>query len=149
MILQRNNFGLTGLSNYDSYDDGYDHLFKKLKERREAKKEEKEDKKAEKKQRKEDKRSERQEKRELSSEKKRLKNEMKQTQIDEKKAQLTMLNQAGAAPPSGNAPTPAGSDNTMMIVAAVVGVVVIAGVGYVIMNKKPAPVTAPVYSKAA
>ena len=148
-MIQENNFGLTGLSNYVSYDDdGYDHLFKKFREKRAEKKEERQEKKADRKQRKEDRRSERQEKRELGSEKKRLKNELKQTQIDEKKAQLTMLNQAGAAPPPGT-PSPAGEDNTMMMVAAVVGVIFIAGVGYVMMNKKQTPVMQPVYAKAA
>jgi FtsZ-interacting cell division protein YlmF len=145
MHLQKNNFGLKGQSFYAGYDDeGYDNLFKKFREKRAEKKEEKQEKKADKKQRKEDKRSERQDKRESSSEKRRLKNEMKQTQIEEKKAQLSILNQQGQAPTSG--PAPAGGDNSMMIVAAVVGVIFIAGVGYVMM-KKPTP--APVLLKAA
>ena len=147
MNIQRNNFGLTRLSNYTGYDDdSYDHLFKKFREKRAEKKEERQEKKAERKQRKEDRRSERQEKRELNSEKKRLKNELKQTQIEEKKSQLSLLSQAGSAMPPGS--PPAGSDNSMMIVAAVAGVIFIAGVGYVMMNKKQAPALAPVVAKA-
>ena len=138
LLLQKTNFGLTGLSNYSSYDEGYDHLFKKFKEKRAEKKQRKEDEKADRKQRTDDKRAERQEKRELANEKRRLKNEMKQAQIEEKKTQTTMLNQVGA-PPAGGGPPSAGSDNTMMIVAGIVGVIVIAGVGYVVLNKKPAP----------
>lgn len=72
---------------------------------------------------------------------------MKQTQIDEKKGQLSLLSQAGAPMPPG--PLPAGGDNTMMIVAAVVGVIFIAGVGYVMMNKKQIPVATPVFAKAS
>lgn len=147
MNIKGNDFGLTGLSNYVNYDDeNYDSLFKKFKERRAEKKEERQEKKADRRSRKEERKSERQEKRELNSEKKRLKNELKQTQIEEKKAQLTMLGQAGAPMPSG--PPPAGGDNSMMIVAVVVGILFIAGVGYVMMNKKQAPVIAPVFAKA-
>ncbi|MBI2775624.1 hypothetical protein HYX58_06465 [Candidatus Dependentiae bacterium] len=65
---------------------------------------------------------------------------------NEKKAQLAMLNQQGQQPPPG--PPPAGGDNSMMIIAAVVGVIFIAGVGYVMMNKKQAPVVAPVLKAA-
>ena len=135
MNIQGNNFGLSGLSNYMDAEDGYDYLFKRFKERRAEKKEDKKQKKDDKKQRKDDRKSERQEKRELSSEKKRLKNELKQTQIDEKKSQLSLLNQQAQMPlppipPSGN-------DNSMMVVAGVVGVLAIAGIGYFMLNKKP------------
>ena len=148
MNIQRNNYGLNGISNYYGYDDdGYDHLFKKFREKRAEKKEERQEKKADRRSRKEERKSERQEKRELNSEKKRLKNELKQTQIDEKKSQLSLLGQAGAPMPPG--PPPGGGDNTMMIVAAVVGVIFIAGVGYVMMSKKQTPVAAPVFAKAA
>lgn len=148
MILQKNNFGLTRQSIYAGYDDeAYDSLFKRFREKRAEKKEERQEKKADRRSRKEERKSERQEKRELNSEKKRLKNELKQTQIDEKKGQLSLLSQAGAPMPPG--PPPGGGDNTMMIVAAVVGVIFIAGVGYVMMNKKQAPVAAPVFVKAA
>lgn len=148
MNIKGNDFGLTGLSNYVNYDDqSYDSLFKKFREKRAEKKEERQEKKADRRSRKEERKSERQEKRELNSEKKRLKNEMKQTQIDEKKGQLSLLSQAGAPMLPGS--LPGGGDNTMMIVAAVVGVIFIAGVGYVIMNKKQAPVAAPVFAKAS
>lgn len=147
MILQKNNFGLTSQSIYASYyDESYDSLFKRFREKRAEKKEERQEKKADRRSRKEERKSERQEKRELNSEKKRLKNELKQTQIDEKKGQLSLLSQAGEPMPPG--PPPAGGDNSMMIVAAVIGVIFIAGVGYVMMNKKQAPVAAPVFAKA-
>ena len=147
MILQKNKFGLTRQFIYAGYDDeAYDSLFKRFKEKRAEKKEERQTKKEDRRSRKEERKSERQEKRELNSEKKRLKNELKQTQIDEKKSQLSLLGQAGAPMPPG--PPPGGGDNTMMIVAAVVGVIFIAGVGYVMMNKKQTPVTAPVFAKA-
>lgn len=145
MILQKNNFGLTRQSIYANYDDdGYDSLFKKFREKRAEKKEERQEKKADRRSRKEERKSERQEKRELNSEKKRLKNELKQTQIEEKKSQLSLLGQVGAPMPGQ---PPVEGDNTMMIVAAVVGLIFIAGVGYVMMNKKQAPVAAPVFAK--
>lgn len=143
-MIQENNFGLSGQSNFYGYDnENYDNLLglgKKAKERREERREER-------KQRKEEKRADRQEKREAATEKRRLKNELKQTQIDEKKAQLSMLNQQVQTPPPG--PLSPGNDNTAMIVAAVVGVIVITGIGYIMMTKKQTPVTAPVYAKAA
>ncbi len=146
MNLQQNNFGLRGQSTFQNHDDGYDHLFKKFREKLAEKKEAREEKKADRKQRKEEKRSERQEKRELNTEKKKLKNELKQTQIEEKKAQLSMLNQAGA-PPSAT-PTPEENDNTAIIVAAIVGLIVIANVGY-FMIKKQTPAKLPGLTKAA
>jgi seryl-tRNA synthetase len=136
MNIQGNNFGLNGLSNFMDSEDSYDYLFNRLKERRAEKKENKLQKKADKKERKDDRKSERQEKRELSSEKKRLKNELKQTQIDEKKSQLSLLNQQGQMPLPAIIPT--GNDNSMMVVAGVVGVLAIAGIGYFMLNKKPA-----------
>ncbi|MBI2723347.1 MAG: hypothetical protein HYX39_14330 [Bacteroidetes bacterium] len=88
MNIQRNNFGLSGQSQFSNYDEeGYDNLLgmgKKARERREERR-------ADRKQNKEDRRSERQEKRELNSEKKRLKNEMKKTQIDENVCSQTNL----------------------------------------------------------
>jgi hypothetical protein len=131
MELQQQNFGLNGFLNYDAFDDNsYDYLLKKFREKRQEKKEER-------KQRKDDKRSERQEKRELNTEKKRLKNDLKQTQIDERKSQLSLLTQSQS--PSALFPPTAGpKDNSMMIVAAVIGVVFIAGIGYV-MTKKNLP----------
>lgn len=145
MNLQENNFGLKGLSNYSDYDEGYDNLFNKFKERRAEKKADKKQKKDDRIQRKDDRKSERQEKRELSSEKKRLKNDLKQTQVDERKSQLTLLNQQGQQPLT---PIDAGSgDNSMVLVAGVVGVLAIAGIGYfVLLKKKP---TALSISKAA
>jgi hypothetical protein len=133
--IQKNNFGLAGLSNYLDSDDGYDNLFNKFKERRAEKREDKKQKKADNKQRKDDRRGERQEKRELNNEKRRLKNDLKQTQIDERKSQVGLLNQQGQQPLP--AIMPAAADNTTMIVAGVVGVLVIAGVGYFMLKKKP------------
>lgn len=138
MELQQQNFGLNGFINYTGSDDEYDHLLKRFREKRAEKKEDR-------KQRKDDKRAERQEKRELNTEKKRLKNELKQTQIDERKTQLGLLAQAPGIP--SGLPAAASSDNSMMIVAAVVGVVFIAGIGYVLMNKKKMPL-APVAQAA-
>jgi hypothetical protein len=135
MNIQGNNFGLNGLSSFMDSEDSYDYLFNRFKERRAEKKEDKKEKKSDKKQRKDDRKSERQEKRELSSEKKRLKNELKQTQIDERKSQLSLLNQQGQLPLPPAAPP--GNDNSMMIVASVVGVLAIAGIGYFVLNKKP------------
>ncbi len=147
MNIQGNNFGLNGLSNYMDSDDGYDYLFNRFKERRAEKKEDKKQKKDDNKQRKDDRKSERQEKRELSSEKKRLKNELKQTQIDEKKSQLSLLNQTGQMPLPPT--TPSGNDNSMMIVAGVVGVLAIAGISYFILNKKPVSASSIPIAKAA
>ena len=139
MELQAQNFGLNGLSNYYTFqENGYDYLFKRFKERREEKREARKEKKEDRKQRKEEKRTERQEKRELNTEKKRLKNELKQTQIDERKSQLSLLQGQG---PTALPMVEPKQDNSMMIVAAVVGVVLIAGVGYV-MTKKNQPIAA-------
>ena len=44
---------------------------------------------------------------------------------------------------------PPGNDNSMMIVAGVVGVLVIAGIGYFVLNKKPGPGSVIPISKAA
>lgn len=133
IVLPRRNFGLNGQMLYSVYDtENYDNLFgigKKAKERREERR-------ADRKQRKDEKKADRQEKRETATEKRKLKNELKQTQIDEKKAQLAMLNQQGQQPPASPAE---GSDNTLMIVAALVGTIFIAGVGFVMIKKK-APV---------
>lgn len=141
MILQQKNYGLSGQSIFNNYDEGYDNflgLGKKAKARREEKREDK-------KQKKEDNRAERLEKKELNNEKRRLKNEMKQTQIDEKKGQVSALSQVQQQPMIQEQ---GGGDNSMMIVAAVIGVVVIAGVGFVMM-KKPNPVPAPVFAQQA
>lgn len=136
MMLYRNNFGLNGLTNYIRDDDGYDNLFRS-KEKRAEKQQQKEEDRADKKRRKEDKQAESQEKRELANEKRRLKNDRLQAQIEEKRAQTQMMTQAGAMtlkdPPPGPA---AGKDNTSLLVAGIVGVIVIAGVGYAVMRKK-------------
>jgi hypothetical protein len=127
------NFGLSGIRYSDYYyDDEYDHLFKRLKEKLEQRRDRKDDRK----QRKDDKRAERQEKRELNTEKKRLKNELKQTQIDERKANLNLLTQQ--APGTLSLPGAPTEDKTTMIVAAVVGVIALGGIGYMVMNKKAA-----------
>ena len=147
MNIQGNNFGLNGLSNFMESEDSYDYLFNRFKEKRAEKKENRKEKKADNKERKDARKSERQEKRELSSEKKRLKNELKQTQIDERKSQLSLLNQQGQMPLPPLAPP--GNDNSMMIVAGVVGVLAIAGIGYFVLNKKPGPGSVIPISKAA
>ena len=129
------NFGLSGIhySGYDPYDDdGYDHLFKWLKEKREDRRQKKDDRKL----RKDDRRAERQDKRELNTEKKRLKNELKQTQIDERKANLNLLTQQ--APGLNPLPGAPGEDKTTLIVTAVIAIAVLGGIGYMVVSKKAA-----------
>ena len=135
MILQKNNFGLQGQSVFLNYDDDYDHLFKKFKEKRAIKKEDKKDSRDEKKERKTARKDEKQDKRELGTEKKRLKNEMKQTQIDEKKAQLALLTQQSQLPPP-SAPGPGAGDNSTIIVISLVGVVALSIVGWMAYRKQ-------------
>jgi hypothetical protein len=146
MNIQEKNFGLAGMSSFMDYDNRYDYLFDKWKAKRAEKKEMKQDRKDDRKQRKDDRKAERQEKRELSSDKKRLKNEMRQTQIDERKSQLSLLNQQAQQPLP--AAMPAAGDNSTMIIAGVVGVLAIAGVGYFMFNKNKNAAASP-FQKAA
>ena len=137
MTLQQKNYGLSGQMHFSNYNgEAYDNILglgKKARARREERR-------AERTQHKEDKRAEKIEKKELNNEKKRLKNEMKQALIDEKKGQVSALSQVQQMPIT---PEQDGGDNSMMIVAAVIGIVVIAGVGFVMMKKQsPAPVYA-------
>ena len=137
MNLQQNNFGLEGQGLFSDYDGDYDHLFKKMKERRETKREDRQTERTDRKDRKTERKSERQEKRELSTEKKRLKNEMRQTQIDEKKSQLAILNQQGQQQAQAQpAPAPSGGDNTLIIVVSIVGVMGLSLVGWFAFRKQ-------------
>lgn len=146
MNIQENNFGLAGISSYMDYDDSYDYLFDKWKAKRAEKKEMKQERKDDRKQRKDDRKAEHQEKRELNNEKRRLKNEMRQAQVDERKSQLNLLNQQAQQPLP--AALPGSGDNSSMIIAGVVGVLAIAGVGYFILNKNKNTAASP-FQKAA
>ena len=58
---------------------------------------------------------------------------MRQAQVDERKSQLSLLNQQAQQPLP--ATVPGAGDNSSMIIAGVIGVLAIAGVGYFMFNK--------------